>query len=751
MAKISTPPSSIVSAIIRSIPSSIFGGSSNGPIVGQKTIHQAGQSLGEYPSILGDPIVALKYCEWQRSDLGLSSGAPFVQYNGARPWVTSDAGSKTGINFSVRYVNSAVNATNLVDASVPGNIATGTYWRNTQNNSATSPGGALDATPNTPGPLERTLLQNVTDYGIDLLLWSQGQADQTYVQTAAGRATYKAQLIALFNDVRTTSGNPNLPIGIQHIDRNQTGSELGCEIIAEIQTEIALELSNVYIIAEEYFSQFAVNTTVANCSLNGTTTVLTTNTTNLVVGREVQGVSGVPGADGIPANTFITAISPGVSFTMDKAATITASGQTLVFREGTHPHPGSVVGYNTDQTEGFYNIFRRLSPVTKRIFDGTARKEFGPKITAITPVYGGNTIDVTVTHDLGTDLTTRNGPISAASIPFFRVENNGAVKTLTNIVKINPTTLRITVSGTIADGTVYVWSAYGAMNKTDHRDIIIDNATIPMPLTRAMPNYNAGLRTYTDLGRTDLQTAGFSNVVAQWDATLSNSYTGFGNTIKNLIGTPVDGSSKAAYDMTINNMSFAGVAGLTTGRLVSGGTSCYMKVAANTTFLNNLHKTTAGQPAQAFTQVIIFSTPDVTTSAFPFSTSNQLTESGVSVNYASGNLAFRQRGDTANVSAGTGSIAINTTYLLIIGKSAGGTALSYWINTRTGTATTVTYNSGVADASSTYHLFARSDGGQGLPTNAVFKGAALFNTYIDNTVASALADYYNTLHATTYA
>ena len=64
---------------------------------------------------------------------------------------------------------------------------------------------------------------------------------------------------------------------------------------------------------------------IAACSTNATTTVTTANTGSLAVGMIISG----PNTAGIPNNARITAISPGVSFTLSAASTTTASGQTL--------------------------------------------------------------------------------------------------------------------------------------------------------------------------------------------------------------------------------------------------------------------------------------------------------------------------------------------------------------------------------------------------------------------------------------
>ncbi len=60
---------------------------------------------------------------------------------------------------------------------------------------------------------------------------------------------------------------------------------------------------------------------VASCTTNATTTVTTVNTGSLAVGMFITG----PNTAGIPNNTRITAISPGVNFTISAAATLSAT------------------------------------------------------------------------------------------------------------------------------------------------------------------------------------------------------------------------------------------------------------------------------------------------------------------------------------------------------------------------------------------------------------------------------------------
>ena len=720
-------------------------GGKNMALPSQLTVHQGGQSLGEYYFLRGNPIVSVQFVDWLRTEMGYSTAGTIVNHTAGLPYVTTDATTKTGSDFKVRYVNGASGGSNLVDVSVTGNIATGNYWYNTQDNSATSPGGVLDATPNSAGPLWRAAVSYISTYGCDVYLWSQGQAEVTYVTTAANATTYENTLRLFISAMRTAAGKPNMPFVFQHICRNNVYTDSGLQIISEIQTRISNDTANVYVGTEEYFASFAAASAINSCSTTlGSAVISTVNTSAVSANMNIQG-------PGIPDNSYVVSVAAGVSITLDKNATATASGVTLYRMDDTHPYPSSISGLDTDTQQGFFSISRRLTRPVKEILLGTPKKSFGPYISAISPAYGSNYVDITIAHDKGTDLTTVNGAISSLSKSFFRVENNGSAMTITNVARLNATTLRLTLSVALTDGTVYVWSAYGAMNKTDWRDIVIDDSSTKMPLQRQSPALVSALRSYTNTGRTDLQSAGFSNVVAQWDATLSGSYNGFDTYLRNLTTTPVDGSSKAAYDLRINNMTFTGTAGLSSAKFVSVGTSSFFEIDANTTFLNSLHKTIAGQPSQAHTLIMVFKTPNVTTSAYLMSTFNSTTEAGYAVNFNAGALATRQRGDTASVVVASGAVAINTTYLYIESKSAGGTGYSYWVNTRTGTVTTLTFNASTTDSSTNFHIFSRSDAGQGPIANSEFKGAALLNIYCNDTLAGQIADYYNTLHGATYA
>ena len=94
-----------------------------------------------------------------------------------------------------------------------------------------------------------------------------------------------------------------------------------------------------------------------------------------------------------------------------------------------------------------------------------------------------------------------------------------------------------------------------------------------------------------------------SSAVFDLDATVSSSYSGSGTTWSNLVPSPADGSNQTAYDFFTGNGSTGTTYPTFTGS--PGSPSAYwaldsgdyfsIKSGVNTSFINNLHKSTAGQ------------------------------------------------------------------------------------------------------------------------------------------------------------
>lgn len=709
-----------------------------------------GQSLNEYKATRGTPRVYTEYVKNLRSLMGYSTAASIVHYTGT-PQVASDAGSKTGTAYTTRIINAASGGSALVDQSSAPQVAAGNYWWNTVDNSATSPFGALDATPNSAGPLLRAAISYLSTYSVDFFDHSQGQTDASWVDLSGANETiYENALKSVISTLRTAAGNSTMPFFINHISRGNVAGQSAIEKIAKIQSKVSNEGTNVFIGTEEYLASWAIAENFANCTFtSGSTTINTVNTTNLGVNDEITGV-------GIDANTFVVSISAGVSFVISKPTLSAQTNITLQRMDGTHHYPGAdgvqpldSNGNTThDVTKGFYAICRRMSVSVSRWFKTRPnRKTFGVDVTAISAAYNSANIDLTVTHDQGTDLTTLAGSITAASIAPFRVEMNGINQTISSVTKLSPTSLRLTLASPLTYGTLKVWPAYGAMNRSDHLYFIIDNAPEPTPLGRKSPDLFPELQVSVPApARASLQATGFSNVVAQWDATLSGSYNGSGSTWTNIASTPADGSAASAYDQTIASMAFNGTAGNAAANFSANGTSFFELTGANTAFLENLHKTTGGVD---FSVVIAYQAA-ATTAATLFSTANTATALGINLDTGTA-ITFRQRGDTASSNVSGGTVTAGVWNILIVSHSAAGGTSIRWLNTKSGSLQGHVFNATSSAPTVNMHVGSRNDSTNYIPSGSLIAGVSIFNNYLNDTQAAQIIDYYNNLHGRTYA
>lgn len=729
-----------VSKLALAVSGVLISGAPSVPTESKYTVVEDGQSLGEYKFTRGTPRVTTVFCAELRSALGLTPINSFTLHTSARPYVCTDATSKTGTDYTVRHICNAAGGARLAAASSDAETATGNYFYNLNDNSGVSPFGILDATPNSPGPLWREALTLIETYSPDAWLWSQGQTDVGYIGASQANADkYEDILRQYIAALRTASGKPNLPFIIEHVCRNNVYSESQIQALADIQMRIALDTDNVYIGVEEYLSEFAEGAAINSCTTtNGSNVISTVNTSGTSNNMRIKGT-------GIPANSFVTAVSPGVSITISKNAT--ASGTVTLYRmDNTHPYPSSIAGLDTDTTLGFYNICKRLVQPMVDIFSGTTTKYFGPYVSAVTAEVDNSYVDLDITHSGGTDITNGYGTISANSKSQFRVENNGSAMTITDVARVDANTLRLTTSVAIAAGTVDVFVAYGAMNKSDYMDFVTDNATLPMPLVRMSPdNFSHLSITVAPAGRQTLAEYGVTSAVAQWDATFSDSYAGSGTSFNNLISSPADGSAQSAYHLTLSNLTFVGTADDEAAYLETAGTGFAELVGSNTTFLNAMHRGLLGAD---MTLIIPYYVTAATT-GYLMSTQNSASSAGVSVDTDT-NVTFRQQGDSTSSNVSGGTIATGVWNLLIISHDADGGMSRRWVNSSIGTTQTHVFNESANNATVNFHLFGRNDSSVLMPSGSRFKGAALLNTYCDDTLAATLFAYYNDVHATSY-
>lgn len=245
--------------------------------------------------------------------------------------------------------------------------------------------------------------------------------------------------------------------------------------------------------------------------------------------------------------------------------------------------------------------------------------------------------------------------------------------------------------------------------------------------------------------RQTLQEAGFSNVVAQWESTLASSYSGTGNTFANIASAPADGSAQSAYDLTLTSLTFNGAAG-DVGAYFSTAGLGYARIAANTPFLRDLHKTTG---ASDYGLLIIYEA-GTTGTGMLISTKTSTNDDGIEIQTAT-NITHRQSNGVATSNVSGGTIAATTPYLLVVGHSAAGATSIRALNSRTRTEQAHTFGATTTDAANLFTLFARSPVAIRMPSGSRLKSAVLLNVYPDNALINSLVNYYNNLHAATYA
>lgn len=473
----------------------------------------AGQSLAAYLFSRGTPTGGLEMAKYLRTELGFSSPRTVASW-GASGFI-HDGSSQNSVDYTVKLVNAASNGSALLDVSLPtevnpatsSNPGSSNYWYNTQDNAAISSGGALDATPYSPGPLWRSLMTKIAACDtVGGFHWSQGTSDATYIGTgAANRALYKSVLKLLFQSVRDAVGDQSLPIFIHRNGRHNTAADTGQQYLRDLQREVCDEMKNVFICAEEYDVRLCAAAAINNATTaNGSPTISLASTSGLTAGKVITG-------PGIPYNSWITSVVANTSITLNRSAT--AGGTVTLYRmDDVHPYPGAIEPVDVDtngdtvldahnRIDGFYAIARRAATSIKRALNAIARgrqlihKDFGPKIVGILATPGSADILLKVRHDKGRRLTTLSGAVSAASAFAFRVEVNAVSATISNVTAVADDLIKLTLSAPVPAGaTVAGWYAYGAMNKAPYLDYIRDDAwPVPMPLQPASPTITPAL------------------------------------------------------------------------------------------------------------------------------------------------------------------------------------------------------------------------------------------------------------------
>lgn len=249
------------------------------------------------------------------------------------------------------------------------------------------------------------------------------------------------------------------------------------------------------------------------------------------------------------------------------------------------------------------------------------------------------------------------------------------------------------------------------------------------------------------------------NLVFDIDVSNGWCYGGTGQTIRNLCQVPADGSARSAYDLVLGATSgsstddptFNGTAGLPGCYFNYDGGDVITLAGAMTSFLNNLHKTTGGQ---AFTVVALFRAVD-SANGYPIWATNSAS-SGIGFNVlpaSNENVTINQRGDASQAQVVTGTIlTAGTDYVVAVAYNAGGGAGSRrWINNRTATSFTHTFNATSANASGVLAIGRFSGGSTAVDANWRFYGLVAYAGQANDTTMGQIIDAANARNAVTFA
>lgn len=237
-----------------------------------------------------------------------------------------------------------------------------------------------------------------------------------------------------------------------------------------------------------------------------------------------------------------------------------------------------------------------------------------------------------------------------------------------------------------------------------------------------------------------------SSTVFDIDATVSDSYGGSGTTWANLETTPADSAAQSAYDFTNNGFTFTGSAGSAGAYWLADGTNQFDLGGGNTSFLNNLPKTTGGTN---FWFAMAFRAGSGTQRLCHTGSATNVPLLGVFTN-ASNIMNLFQRGDTASANTSFGSaLSAGTDYVVIVSHDSATNNIRYWINTATASNQAQTYNATTTNAGA-FTIGAESDGGNPLVNGVRVYAVSMGNAYLDNTGAAAIFAEYETRHGRDY-
>ena len=323
---------------------------------------------------------------------------------------------------------------------------------------------------------------------------------------------------------------------------------------------------------------------------------------------------------------------------------------------------------------------------------------------------------------------------------YYRITGSGSAFTLFSSPATGSGTLSATITG-LSNGTSY---------EVDVRSVnSIGESASASPTVSATPVAAPNIQSIV------------SSAVMDIDFTVAACYGGTGLTCNNLVVSPADGSAQSAYNIQMGDGStsstyptFSGTAGTSAGKLTFDGGDHMTLVGSNTTFLDNLHKSTGGTD---FTVLMFFENlVNKASNQIMFTTRNGSGAIGMSgLLNSSEVLRIEQRGDTTVVNLATPPTTVATlgspTYLGFAEQANGGTgSASVWNETSTAQTSNHTYNATTTNAAQKLHFCASANATGNVANGTVLKAICMFNTKLSNAEVASVAAEYSTRHGVTY-
>lgn len=241
------------------------------------------------------------------------------------------------------------------------------------------------------------------------------------------------------------------------------------------------------------------------------------------------------------------------------------------------------------------------------------------------------------------------------------------------------------------------------------------------------------------------------------DATIYDSYPGSGQSFSNIEPSPASGAAQSSYDCYLgaaatvdgDEPTFNGTAGDAAAYFSFGGNDFFQIQGSNTTFIEEIHNTTAEQD---FTFVCPFYYTNGAEILFGNRNAGGANIGLILYTTAANDYLFiTQRGSTAPASAnGTVSLSENSIGLAGFAHDHAADETTFWVNTKTGQTVANAFNTTVAAASGKMTIGAYGNGSSPASAGTRLYGCSMFDRVLTDDEFEAVARQYEVRHNREY-